>query len=170
MTLKYNSLSTTEFNTEFLQFSSLGTSIYRQQVQMSVWLEIPRCHSDSRHKASERTTVRSAFQNFTEILSLFEPRPDGVALSSERSPLSYTQFPYQGFACSNHRNGRPDGWSDARNFHISSTRVRTMKTGVRTSWFWMHDLPYGRARPDGNPHCPDDCSDLPISVFWKEIP
>jgi len=27
-----------EFNTKFLQFSSIGTSIYRLQVQMSVWL------------------------------------------------------------------------------------------------------------------------------------
>jgi transposase len=36
VTLKYNSLSTTEFNTEFLQFLSLGAFIYRLQVQMSV--------------------------------------------------------------------------------------------------------------------------------------
>jgi len=51
-----------EFNTEFLQFSSLWTSIYRLQVQMSVWLEIPRHRSDGSHKASGRTTVRLAFQ------------------------------------------------------------------------------------------------------------
>jgi hypothetical protein len=37
ITLQFNSLSTKEFNTEFLQFSSLGTSIYRLQVQMSLW-------------------------------------------------------------------------------------------------------------------------------------
>jgi len=35
-----------EFNTEFLQFSSLGTFIYRLQVQMSVWLEKPRRRPD----------------------------------------------------------------------------------------------------------------------------
>jgi len=28
-----------EFNTEFLMFSSIGTSIYRLTVQMSVWLD-----------------------------------------------------------------------------------------------------------------------------------
>jgi hypothetical protein len=51
-----------EFATEFLQFSSLGTSIYRLHVQMSIWLEKPRPRSDGRHKASGKTTVRSAFQ------------------------------------------------------------------------------------------------------------
>jgi hypothetical protein len=69
-----------EFNIEFLQFSSLGTSIYRLQVQMSVWLEKPRPRPDGRHKASGRTNMRSAFQNFAEILSQFEPRPESVAL------------------------------------------------------------------------------------------
>jgi hypothetical protein len=34
-----------EFATKFLQFLSLGTSIYRLQVQTSVWLDNPRrCH------------------------------------------------------------------------------------------------------------------------------
>jgi len=51
-----------EFNTEFLQFSNLGTSIYRLQVQMSVWLEIPRRRLDGRHKVSGQTTVLLAFQ------------------------------------------------------------------------------------------------------------
>jgi len=41
---------------------------------MSVWLDKPRHRPDGRHKASGRTTVRSAFQNFVEILSY---RPDG---------------------------------------------------------------------------------------------
>jgi hypothetical protein len=36
-------------------------------------------------------------------------------------------------------------------------------------WTWMHNLPYEWARPNGNPHRPDYCSRLPISVFWKEI-
>jgi hypothetical protein len=35
-----------EFATEFLQFSSLGTSIYRPHIQMSVWLDKPRRRSD----------------------------------------------------------------------------------------------------------------------------
>jgi len=51
-----------EFNTDFLQFSSLGAFIYRLQVQMSVRLEIPRPRLDGRHKESGRTTVRSAFK------------------------------------------------------------------------------------------------------------
>jgi len=129
---------------------------------MSVWLDKPRRLSDGRHKASGRTTVWSTFQNFAEILSWFEPRPDGVALSSGRSYFSCTQFTYQGFGRPDQGNGRPDGWLDARNFHISSSRVRT-------SGFWMRYLPYGWARPDGNPHRPDGCNDLLISVFWKEI-
>jgi len=162
ITLQYNSLGTKEFNTEFLQFLSLRTSIYRLQVQMSGWLDKPRRRLDDRHKASGQTTVRLAFQNFTEILSCFEPRPNSVALSSGLSHFRRMQFPYWGFAHS-------DGWSDARNFHISSSLVRTMKNGVQTSEFWMRYLPYGWARPDGNPHRLDCCSDLPISVFWKEI-
>jgi hypothetical protein len=51
-----------EFNTEFLQFSSLGASIYRLQVQMSICLEIPRRHPDGRRKAFGQITVRLAFR------------------------------------------------------------------------------------------------------------
>jgi len=58
-----------EFNTEFLQFSSLKDSIYRLQVQMSVWLEILRRRPDDRHKASRWTTVRSAFQISQKFLT-----------------------------------------------------------------------------------------------------
>jgi hypothetical protein len=76
---------------------------------MSVWLEIPRRSSDSRQEASERTTVRSAFQNSHEILFRFEPCPDGVAQSSGRSHISCTQFPYQDFARPDHRICRSDG-------------------------------------------------------------
>jgi hypothetical protein len=129
---------------------------------MSVWLEKLRRHLDGRHKTSRHITVRSAFQNFTEILSWFELRSDGVALSPGQLHFSCTQFPYQGFE-------RPNGWSYARNFHISSSRVRTMKADVWMSEFWMRNLPYGWAHPDGNPHCPDGCSDLPLYVLWKEI-
>jgi len=119
---------------------------------------------------SGRTTVRSAFQNFAEILSWFEPHPNDVALSSERSHFNCTQFPYQGFTRPDQGDDHPDGWSDARNFHICSSRVRAMKTGIRTSRFWMRYIPYGWARPDENPHRPDDYSDLPISVFLERNP
>jgi hypothetical protein len=82
---------------------------------------------DGRQEASRWTTVRSGSQNFSEILSWFEPRLDGVALSSERSHFSCKQFPYQGFALSDQGNSRTDSWSDARNFHISNSRVRTIE-------------------------------------------
>jgi hypothetical protein len=152
-----------EFATEFLLFSSLRTSIYRLQVQTSVWLDKPRRCPDGRHKVSGRTTIQSAFQNFVEILSWFEPRPDGFTMSTRRSHFSCTQFPYEGFARPDQGNGLPDGWSNAHNFHICSSRIRTMNAVIRMSEFWMRNLPYGWVRLDG-------CSNLPISVFWKEIP
>jgi hypothetical protein len=91
------------FNTEFLQFSSLGTSIYRLQVQMSVWLEKPRRRLDGRHKASGQTTVRSAFQ----ISQKFFPK-----LSRIRTMLP----------------SRPDDRTlAARNFHIKASCIRTIE-------------------------------------------
>jgi hypothetical protein len=44
-----------------------------------------------------------------------------------------------------------------------------MLAGVQTSGFELRYLPYGWARPDGNPRRPDGCSNLLIFVFWKEI-
>jgi hypothetical protein len=110
------------------------------------------------------------FLNFAEILSWFELHPNGVALSSGQSYFSYTQFPYQGFECPNQGNGCPSSWFDAHNFHISSLRVQTMKAGIRTSEFWMCDLPYWWARLGGNPHRPDSCSDLPIFCVLERNP
>jgi hypothetical protein len=107
---------------------------------MNIWLEIPRRHPDGRHKASETDKCAIGFSNFEEILSWIEPRPDGVALSSGRLHFSCTQFPYQGLARPDHDICRPESESDARNFHIWRSRIRTMKTVVRTSEFWMHDL------------------------------
>jgi len=57
---------------------------------MSVWLDKPRRLPDGGHKVSGRTTVLSAFQIFAEIVSQFEPCPDGVALSSRQLHFSYT--------------------------------------------------------------------------------
>jgi hypothetical protein len=76
---------------------------------MSVWLDKPKRSPEGRHNTFGRTTVRSTFQNFTEILSCFEPRPDCVALSFGQSHFSCTQFPYQGFMRPDQGNGRPDG-------------------------------------------------------------
>jgi hypothetical protein len=72
------------------------------------------------------------FPNVAEILSWFEPHPNGVALSSRESNLSCTQFSYQGLVHLDHNICRLDGESNARNFHIWSSRVRTMKTIVRS--------------------------------------
>jgi len=44
-----------------------------------------------------------------------------------------------------------------------------MRTVVRTSGFELRYLPYEWVHPDGNPHRPDICIDLPITVLWKEI-
>jgi len=63
----------------------------------------------------------------------------------------------------------PDGRSNARNFQIWCLRVRIMMTGVWTFGFELPYLPYGWTRPDGNPRHQNGCSNLPISVFWKEI-
>jgi hypothetical protein len=86
----------------------------------------------------------------------------------------------------------PDGrTSAASNFHIKDSHVQTrgIRTVdlmhaifisdarvsgpwgplVRTSGFELRYLPYGWARLDRNPHRPDGCSDLPITVLWKEI-
>jgi len=79
------------------------------------------------------------------------------------------QFPYQGFERPDHEGCPSDGWIDARNFHIWSLSVRTMKNDVRTIDLCMHDLPYEGERPDGNTHRPDGCSCLPISVFLERI-
>jgi len=110
-----------EFNIEFLQFSSLGTSIYRLHVQMSVWLEKPRIHLDGRHKASGRTTVRSAFQILQKLFPKF---------SRVRTVLPY----------------RPDGRTlAARNFHIKALRIRTAEHVVRTV-DRMHAISISEAR------------------------
>jgi hypothetical protein len=74
-----------EFTTEFFQFLNLGASIYRLQVQMSVWIEIPRLRLDGRHKASGCTTVRSAFQmllkffpDLSRIQTVLPCRPESL--------------------------------------------------------------------------------------------
>jgi hypothetical protein len=44
-----------------------------------------------------------------------------------------------------------------------------MLAGVWTSRFELRYLSYGWVRPDGNSRRPNGCSNLLISVFWKEI-
>jgi hypothetical protein len=42
------------------------------------------------------------------------------------------------------------------------------QTDVRTVEFELRFLPYGVARPDGNPRRPDGCSNLPIFELGKK--
>jgi hypothetical protein len=91
---------------------------------MSVWLEIPRHRSDVRHKASEWTTVRSAFQ----ISQKFFPELSRV----------WTVLP-----C------RPNGCTlAARNFHIKAWCIRTMTSVVQTVNL-MHAISIYEARKSG---------------------
>jgi len=160
-----------EFNTEFLQFSSLGASIYRLQefkyASDSKYLGIVRMVDIRRPNRQ----LCDQLSKLAEILSWIEPRLDGVALGSWRLHFSSTQFSYQGLVRLDQNSCRPNGWSDAHNFHTWSLSVRTMKTVVQTIEFWMHDLPYEWARPDGNTHRPNGCNYLPISVFldWNPM-
>jgi hypothetical protein len=54
-----------EFNTEFLQFSSLGTSIYKLRVQMGECCDKYGLRLDGGHGLSRRTTVRPEFSRFS---------------------------------------------------------------------------------------------------------
>jgi hypothetical protein len=95
-----------EFNTEFLQFSSLGASIYRLTVQMSVWLDKTGCRPEGGHRSSGRTTVRSKFRwkSF-----LFESRVRTV-LPCRMEDRMFT----------------------ASNFHIEASGVQTKRMVVQT--------------------------------------
>jgi len=75
---------------------------------MSIWLEIPRRRPEGRHKASGRTTVRSAFQilqkfflELSRVWTVLPCHPDGRTLA-------------------------------ARNFHIKAWGIRTITAFVRT--------------------------------------
>jgi hypothetical protein len=113
-----------KFNTEFSQFSSLRASIYRLQVQMSAWLEIPRCRPDGRHRASGRTTVWSAFQislkffsEMSHVQTVLPCRTDGCTLA-------------------------------AHNFHTKASRVWPIGMVVRTVDL-MHAISIWVARASG---------------------
>jgi hypothetical protein len=116
-----------EFNTEFLLFSSLGTSIYRLQVQLSVWLD--------------KTYVSSG--QWTVVIGL----PDGQ-LCDRFSKISLKFF----HDLSRVRTVvpcRPDGrTSAASNFHIKASRVRNKEMVVWTVDL-MHAISISDARASG---------------------
>jgi hypothetical protein len=151
-----------EFNTEFLQFSRQGASIYRLRVQMSVWLDKTGNRPDGGHGLFGRTTVRPKFKKFRWKSFLFESRVRTVL------PCLL--------------DGRT---SAASNFHIEASRVRTRRLVVQTGDL-MHVISIFDTRASGpwwlasgrlDLNCdtclmdsrPDSCSNLPIIVFWKEI-
>jgi hypothetical protein len=89
--------------------------MYRLQVQISVWLEIPKRHPNVRHKGSGRTTVRSAFQislkifpKLSRVWAVLPCLPDGSSLA-------------------------------AHNFHIKAWRIRTTTFAVWTANL-MHEI------------------------------
>jgi hypothetical protein len=63
---------------------------------------------------------------------------------------------------------RPDGWSRIGNFLIWCTRVRTTIVSVRTVIFELRFLPYGDARSDGIPHCPNGWLIFPFLELGKK--
>jgi hypothetical protein len=111
-----------EFNTEFLLFSSLGASIYRLRVQMSVWLDKTGPHPDGGHRPSRRTTVRPKFQKFCCKSFLFE-RCVRMVLPCRLEGRTFA----------------------ASNFHIEASRVRTGRMVVRTADL-MHAISISDAR------------------------
>jgi hypothetical protein len=113
--------------------------------------------------------LQSPFQSSTKSFHT-RPRPDGDALSSRRLHFGCTSLPYKDFEHLDSKGWRPDGWTGARNFHIWSLIVRTMKTDVRTVQLCMQVLPYREHHPDGITHRPDGSSCLPITVSWVRNP
>jgi hypothetical protein len=82
MTLQYNSLSTKKFNTEFLPFSSLGTTIYRLQVQMSVWLNKPRrCPEGQQYDRFPKILLKF-FLVLSRVQTVLPCRPNGRTLAA----------------------------------------------------------------------------------------
>jgi hypothetical protein len=99
-------------------------------------------------------------------------RPDGRTFAASNFLIRLSNVWTMG-------DGRPDGYSSTRNFHISNARVRTMMavvqmvevklaisffdaraselrlSDIRTVIFELRFLPYGDARPDEIPHRPD---------------
>jgi len=113
-----------------------------------------RC-SDGRHGPSGRTTVRPEFWDFRWKSFLFESHVWTV------------------------RHCRSDGRTfTASNFHIrlcasgpwgwTSERLIFYMTSIRTVEFELRFLPYGWARSDGNPRCPDGCSNLPLFELGRK--
>jgi hypothetical protein len=108
-----------EFNTEFLQFSSLEASIYRQRVQMSIWLDKTGRRLDGSHRSSGRTICNQLSKNFAENLSCFEPRPNGCTSATSNFHIEASRIRTKGMViqavdlmlvCSDHVDWRSNVW------------------------------------------------------------
>jgi len=82
-----------EFNTEFLKFSSLGASIYRLTVQMSVWLDKTGPRLDGLHRPDAEFFDLQTVHNLLETLlnsgiPVKEHLYKEVILSNRMRPIS----------------------------------------------------------------------------------
>jgi len=125
-----------EFNTELLLFSSLGASIYRLTVQMSVLLDKTGRHPDGGHRPSGQTTMQLKFWKFCWRSFLFESRVRTV------------------LPC------RLDGrTSTASNFYIGASRVQIGRMVVQPADL-MHVIFISDANASGRSWLGSGCLDL----------
>jgi len=116
-----------EFTELFLSFPTTHISS-----QSDIWVKsYDQNTRGCPHGLTERPDgqLQPPFQSCTESFHI-RPRLDGDALSSGRLHFGCTSLPYKGFEGPDPKGWRSDGWTGARNFHIWSLIVRTMKADV----------------------------------------
>jgi len=92
---------------------------------------------DSGHGPSGRTTVRPEFWDFRWKSFLFESRVRTVRHCCPNGRTSAASNFHIRLHTSRLGDGRPDGWSSTRNFHICWPRVRTMADWRPDGWIWI---------------------------------
>jgi len=153
---------------------------------------------DGSHGCLEGQLCDQLFENFTEILSWNEPRPEGGALSFGRSHVWCTQFPYLMLARPDHDDWHPDvwiwtvilalwmsapervaaifrylcfgkkSWSFGQTLSVIQTGCWIVRTDASWSSLNLLDIEEG---PDGNPRRPDRwCFSLMgIQMVWHVV-
>jgi hypothetical protein len=100
---------------------------------MSVRQNIPRHRPDGGHGPPGRTTVRTDFLKFPRTnLSCLRTSSGRVAHRPDGRTSAASNFLIRLSSVRTMGDGRPDGYSSTRNFHISNARVRTMMAVVQT--------------------------------------